>query len=306
MAYDSTGLQALLKRLNGAVAQTDGNFDSQYDSGIRGLMGQTMQEAADLPMEDTRAQEGYNQNSETLGRQNKTALTNNAVNMADRGLAFSGINLGQQGAIAENTQRGMQGLSDSLAQKRQDITRRGQKFEGDVTNRLADFQGQRAAKAAEREQQKAWQDTQTRLADEQSQRSMDMQRQQMEQSQRQADALQQQIAAAQPVASDTGSYASSGGGGGGGGGGSSYSGGGGRVSAPASYDTNTNVSVDFREYNLRDPYEVKELQTYLGLKPDGKYGAATDNALKQKNAVMFNDRPIDKMTRLSMGRRAAN
>lgn len=295
MAYDSSGLQALLKKLNGATAQTDGNFDQQYDAGVRGLIGQTTQEAADLPMEDTRAQEGYNQSSEGIGRQNKQALSNNAVGMADRGLSFSGINLGQQGAIAENTQRSLQGASDVLAQKRQDITRRGQKFEGDVTSKLSNFQGQRAAKAAEIEQQKAWQDTQTRLADEQSRREMEMQQRQMEQSQRQADALQQQIARSQPVASASGSYSPG-----------STGGSGGAAPGSAAYDTNTNVSVDYREYNLRDPYEVKELQAYLGLKPDGVYGATTDAALKNKNAVMFNDRPIDKMTRLSMGRRAAN
>lgn len=62
-------------------------------------------------------------------------------------------------------------------------------------------------------------------------------------------------------------------------------------------DNNWNISVDSREYNLRDSNEVRQLQQYLNLPVDGVYGKGTEAALYQKGAKAFNDRPIDPTSR---------
>ncbi len=72
-----------------------------------------------------------------------------------------------------------------------------------------------------------------------------------------------------------------------------YGGSASRAAAAPGFDMNRNVSVDFMEYNLRDPNEIRALQTQLGVAADGKIGPKTQAALQAKKAVYFNDRPIN-------------
>lgn len=283
----------VLTNLQGALGRRFGetqDFDSEYDSTIRNLLGEVPTVQAGFQRNRQRLGEDFTLTAEQLAQQDEQNRSRHLNAMADRGLGFSGANLVGQGRIAEGFQKSVQGANTAYTRGLDDLST----SEADAFRRIQERASASEAVAAERgrvrDETRKWQQEQSRLEQERLAREEQQQAAALAEQQRQNELMQQQLAqleqsalaSSQPMPTATGTYASA-------------------PSGGSSFNTDTNVSVDFREYNLRDPNEVKLLQSSLGLRPDGIMGPQTIAALQQRNAVYFNDRPIDTGTRLRYG-----
>lgn len=264
-------------------------FDAEYDSSLRGLMGEVPTLQAGFQKNRQRLGEDFTQTAEGLDKQNTQNRDRHLNSMADRGLGFSGANLVGQERVQEGFQKGVQGASQAYGRALDDVSGSEADAFRRVQERSSNVEASAGERARVRDEKRKWEQEQMRMEQERMAREQQQAEAQLAEQQRQYALLEQQaLAASQPMPTATGSYSAGTSGGGGGGG---------RVPAPR-FNTDTNVSVNFKEYNLRDPTEIKQLQSDLGLRADGIMGPQTITALQRQNAQYFNDRPIDFNTRL--------
>ncbi len=281
----------VLQGLQGALGRRFGetqDFDSQYDSELRGLMGQVPLLQGQYEQNRQRMGDDFTQTAEGLDKQNEQNRSRHLNAMADRGLGFSGANLVGQERIGEQFQEGVQGANKAYSRGLEDLSTSEADAFRRIQERASQVEGTAAERGRVRDETRRWQAEQQRMETERLGREQEQQAALLAEEQRQSEAYQQQLvaleqsalASSQPMPTATGSYA-------------------GAAPAPTSnFNTDTNVSVNYMEYNLRDPNEVKALQTQLGLRPDGIVGPQTITALQQQNAQYFNDRPIDLKSRM--------
>ena len=281
----------VMANLQGALGRRFGetqDFDAQYDSELRGMLGQIPGLQGQYAQQRQRADEDFTRSAEQLDKQNEKNRSQHLNAMADRGLGFSGANLVGQERIGEQFQEGVQGASKAYARGLEDLSTSEADAFRRIQERASSVEGAAAERGRVKDETRKWQAEQSRMETERLAREQQQQEAQLAQERQQAEAYQQQLlaleqsslAASQPMPTASGGYAKP-------------------APAPTSnFNTDTNVSVNYMEYNLRDPNEVKALQTQLGLRPDGIVGPQTISALQQRNAQYFNDRPIDLKTRM--------
>lgn len=294
--YQQSG-QQLVKDLSGAAGRRFGQqygaeFDPTYDASVRGLMGEVPNLQAGFDLQRQRLGEDFGQSMRDLDTQNTRANKAHLVNMADRGIGRSGATLVGQERLGEQFQRGIESAVRGRTSGLESIEQNAATAYQNVRNRLSQAEAQGTERARVREEARRFQEEQVRLEQERALREEQLAREAQERQRQQMDQMAEMLAASQPVPDATGALVAGGGGSGGAAG---------ALSAPA-IDTNTNVSVNWNEYNLRDPNEVKELQYFLGLPVDGIVGPQTIGALRDLNAVYFDDRPIDPTSRVRASR----
>lgn len=288
--------QGVLSNLQGALGRRFGetqDFDAEYDAAMRGMIGEVPGLQASYEKNRQRLGEDFTLTAEQLDRQNEQNRSRHLNEMANRGLGYAGANLVGQERIGEQFQRSVQGAGQAYTRGLDDLST----SEADAYRRIQERASATEATAAERarvrDETRKWQQEQQRLEQDRLAREQQQQEAALAEQQRQNELMNQQLsaleqqalAASQPMPTANGTYASP------------------AAANPAtSFNTDTNVSVWQREYNLRDPNEVKELQYSLGLRPDGIVGPQTIAALQGENAVYFNDRPIDPSERLRQSR----
>ncbi|MGH9982413.1 MAG: peptidoglycan-binding domain-containing protein [Nitrososphaeraceae archaeon] len=294
--YQASGTQ-LVSDLSGAAGRRFGGqygseFDPTYDADVRGLLGSVPQMQAGFDLQRQRLGEDFGQSMRDLDTQNTRASKQHLVNMADRGIGRSGANLIGQERIGEQFQRGIEsavrGRESGLESLEQGAA---SAFQG-IRSKLSQAEAAGTERARVREETRRFQEQQQLMETERARREEEAARAAEQRAQQQQDQFAQILADSQPVPTATGALVAGGGG----------SRGGGTASSTPVINTDSNVSVNFQEYNLRDPREVKELQSYLGLQPDGVIGPQTIQALQDLNAVYFNDRPIDPESRIRANR----
>lgn len=290
-SYQASG-QQLQGDLQAAAGRRFGQqygaeFDPTYNAEVQGLLGQVPQLQSGFESQRTRLGEDFSKGMQDLDRINQQSIQRHLESMADRGIGRSGANLIGQERIGETFQRGIQAGVQGRERGLQGLEQTAANAFQDIRSRLSQSEAKGTERSRVREEARRLQEEQQRAEQDRLKREQDYAAQaaaQAEADRAQTQQMVQQMAAAnlaasQPYPDVTGSY-----------------GGGGGGSAPA-FNTDTNVSVDFYEYNLRDPNEVRELQQYLGVPPDGVFGPQTQAALESKNAVYFNDRPVNLQTR---------
>ncbi len=297
----SAGVTANLQGAMGRRFGQNQDFDPTYDAGLRSLMGQVPQLQSNYESQRQRAGEDFTTAADQLAKTNDDQNTHHLQNMADNGLGYSGANLIGQERIGTAFQKGVQGAGTAYTRGLENLSSSEAAAYKNIESRRTDLEGAAAERARVRDETAAWQKQQLAMETQRQQQEQKNQETALAAQQAQQAQFDQQLKAmeaqalvqSQPMATPTGSYSSGGsyGGGGGGGGGGAPA-----ASAPA-IDTNSNISVNYEEYNLRDPNEVKQLQYSLGLRPDGIVGPATAAALQQQNAVSFDDRPINTQSR---------
>lgn len=295
-SYQQSGL-ALTNDLTAAAGRRFGQqygseFDPTYDASVRGMLGEIPQLQAGFDLQRQRLGEDFGRSMRDLDTQNTRANKAHLINMADRGIGRSGANLVGQERLGEQFQRGIESAVSGRQAGLESLEQNAASAFQRIRSRLSEAEAAGTERSRVREEARRFQEEQQRLEQERALREEQAQREAEQRAQAQMDQMASMLASSQPVPTDTGSLVT---GGGGGGGVASDS------SAPA-MNTDTNVSVNFQEYNLRDPREVKALQMYLGLPADGIIGPQTVKALQDLNAVYFNDRPIDPETRVRAGR----
>lgn len=162
--------------LQAAAAQRFGNggqFDSQYDQGIRGLLGEVPGLEANYQNQQGRLDENFSLGADKMARDDVVNQEHNTNQMADHGLGYSGANLVGQGRIQEGFQRGIQGLVTNRARGLSDLTGAQNAAYRQIESRAGDLQGQAAGRATARDEQKAWQDEQIRMQTEQAKLQQD-------------------------------------------------------------------------------------------------------------------------------------
>lgn len=191
-----------------------GEFDQEYNAGVRGLMGQIPDLEARYQNNRNRMDEDFTLGAERENRDNDLNNDRHTNTMADRGLGHSGANLVGQGRIAEGFQRNVQGLVSNRARGMSDLTGAQNSAYRNIEARAGELQGQAAGRANVRDQQRAWEAEQQRMQMEQAAQQQKMAEQQLQMQQAaiaQAEASQrrmeqQMLQQAQPRASSTGSY----------------------------------------------------------------------------------------------------
>lgn len=260
------------------------NFDQQFDSGVRGLMGEIPGIQNQYEQGTQRANEDFTTAAQRIGQQNDLASGRQQNQMADQGLGYSGANLLGQQRLGEALQQNVFGANQSRNRGIGDLTSRLQGQLQGITGREQALEGQATERATVADQTRAWEAEQQAMQQQALKMQQDNAAAQMQQ--QQAAAAQQQQALAQleaqarqsvqPVAGPTG--------------GLSYGGGGG---APAPQAPAAPQTIQFKmgggadtTYNLTNPADVKNLQENLlnaGYNPgtiDGQMGPATIAALK--------------------------
>lgn len=302
LASQSQGDQALPQQtddtaattsaLQGALARRFGTgqeFDQQYNADVTGLLGQVPGIQSNYDTQRNQLGEDFTKTADQLDKANTRNREMHLNAMADRGLGYSGANLLGQERIGEQFQQGVQGANTALARNLSGLSADEANALRAIQARQATAEGAAAERARVRDETAAWQRQQEQLAQQQLAQQQQAADQANQQAAAQQAAYQQQLAelerqalaSSQPMPTATGTYAPPATGG----------------AAPAR-NTDSNVSFNTQEYNLRDPNEVKQLQYDLGLRPDGIMGPQTWGALDAQNAVYFNDRPIDPTSRL--------
>lgn len=191
-----------------------GEFDQEYDAGVRGLMGQVPTLEANFRNNRQRMDEDFTLGAEREDRDNTQNQDRHVNTMADRGLSSSGANLVGQGRIAEGFQRNVQGLVTNRSRGMNDLTGAQNAAYRNIEGKAGELQGQAAGRATARDQQRAWEQEQQRMQMEQARQQQEMAQQQLQMQQQamaSAEAAQRRMeeqlrAQSQPVASSTGTY----------------------------------------------------------------------------------------------------
>lgn len=284
-----TGLQGALGRRFGETQE----FDPGYDAGLRGLLGEVPTLQSQYEQNRQRLGEDFTMTAEQLDRQNTQNRERHLNAMADRGLGYSGANLVGQERIGEQFQRSVQGANQAYARGQSDLSTSEADAYRRIQQRAAEIESGATGRATARDEARRWQQQQEEMARQAAEREQQLAQQQLEQQQAEQQQIQQQLAAleqqslasSQPMPTATGSYSPA------------------APSPSASpINTNSNISMWNREYNLRDPNEIKQMQFDLGLRPDGIIGPQTIAAIQAQNPVYFDDRPIDPAERLRQNR----
>lgn len=279
----------VLSDLQGALGRRFGetqDYDSGYDAELRGMIGQVPQLQSQYEQRRQRMGEDFTQTADSLAQQNDQARSRHLAAMADRGMGFSGANLVGQERIGEAFQKSVQGANQSYTRGLADTSTDEADAYQRIKERQASVESAAADRARVRDETRKWQAQQAEMEKQRLAQEATLADQQRQQQEQEAAAYQQQLqqleaqslASSQPMPTATGSMAPA-------------------ASSAPSINTDTNVSVNFHEYNLRDPNEVRVLQSQLGLRPDGIIGPETIAALQTQRAVYFNDRPIDRRSR---------
>lgn len=283
----NTVLQRLQEAMTRRFGETN-DFDPEYDAGMRGLAGQVPTLQAGFQRSRQRLGEDFTLTAEQLDKQNEQNRQRHLNAMADRGLGYSGANLVGQERIGEQFQKSVQGAHTAYTRGLDDMSTSEAEAFRNIQQRQTELEGGAAERGRVRDERRRWEQEQARLEQERMTREAEQARVAQEEAARQQQLYEEQLrqleqnalAQSQPMPTATGTMSSGTSGG----------------SAPR-INTDTNVSVNFMEYNLRDPNEVKALQRDLGLRSDGVIGPATIRALQERNAVYFDDRPINLSTR---------
>lgn len=289
-----SGLQGALGRKFGELQ----DFDPTYDASLRGLIGEVPTLQSQFEQNRQRLGEDFTRTAETLDRQNDQNRERHLNAMADRGLGYSGANLLGQERIGEQFQRSVQGANTAFARGQSDLSTTEADAYRRIQQRQAEAEAAAAGRATARDETRKWQKQQEEMAQaaaarEQAAQEAALQQQQAQQAAVDAQLAQlerQSLAASQPMPTATGTYSPP------------ATGGGGAAAETSPINMDSNISMWNREYNLRDPNEVKQMQFDLGLRPDGIMGPQTIAAVQAQNPVYFDDRPIDPAERLRQTR----
>jgi murein L,D-transpeptidase YcbB/YkuD len=286
----------VLSNLQGALGRRFGetqDFDKDYDTGMRGLLGEVPTLQSQFEQSRQRLGEDFTQTADQLDKQNTQNRERHLNAMADRGLGYSGANLVGQERIGEQFQKSVQGANQAYARGQSDMSTSEADAFRRIQQRAAEIESGATGRATARDETRKWQQQQEQMA----QQAAAREQQQLEQQQSQAAAQQQQVdqqlraleqqslASSQPMPTGNGSYSPA-------------------AQSPIAspINTNSNISMWNREYNLRDPNEIKQMQFDLGLRPDGIIGPQTAAAIQAQNPTYFDDRPIDPGERLRQTR----
>jgi hypothetical protein len=288
-----SGLQGALGRRFGELQ----DYDPTYGSTVQGLIGEVPTLQSQYEQSRQRLGEDFTHTAETLDQQNQQNRERHLNAMADRGLGYSGANLVGQERIGKQFQESVQGANTAYARGQSDLSTTEADAYKRIQQRQAEAEAAATGRATARDETRKWQQQQEEMATAAAAREQQAQEAALQQQQAQQAAMdaqlaeveRQSLAASQPMPTATGTYAPP-------------ASGGGVAPAASPINTNSNVSFNYQEYNLRDPNEVKQLQYDLGLRPDGIMGPQTQAALQAMNPVYFDDRPIDPSTRIRMNR----
>lgn len=192
-----------------------GEFDEEYDAGIRGLMGQVPDLEAGYQNGLQRLDEDFTLGAEDLGRQKQTADSQHVNVMANNGIGRSGANLIGQGRIAEGYQRGMQSLTTGRSRSMDDMTSAQNAAYRQLTSRAGELQGGAAKNATARDERRAFEMERIRLEQdtakaqqEYAERGLSMQQQIAEQNEAARQQAEQRLREMmQPKVTPTGAYA---------------------------------------------------------------------------------------------------
>lgn len=210
----SRDVTAQLQAAAGRRFGQSGEFDPEYDAGIRSLLGQVPDLEARFQNQRGRVDEDFTQGAEKLDREKGLDDERHINTMADRGLGFSGANLVGQGRIAEGFQRNVQGLTTNRSRQLADLTGQQNAAYRSLTDRASEAQGSAANRATVRDQQRAWQAEQVRMEQERAaaqQRFAEEQMRMQQAAQAEAQAAQRRMEEmlrqqSQPQPAPTGAY----------------------------------------------------------------------------------------------------
>lgn len=206
-----------MSNLQSAIGRRFGQrseFDSEYDSALRGLMGQIPTIEGAYQKNVQRTDEDFTTSAEDLFNQKGLADSRHLNIMANNGMGFSGANLVGQQRLGEQFQQGVQGLTRNRTRTLEDLNDTTTGAYQDITSRSNTLQAGAAGRATARDEERAWQAEQVRMEQERAQHEQEMADRQLQQSQiifqQNQEALaqlrQQMVQMSQPRPSPTGVY----------------------------------------------------------------------------------------------------
>lgn len=265
------------------------NYDSTFDSGVRGLMGEVPGIQNQYEQGTQRQNEDFMTNAQRIGQQSDLANGRQQNAMADQGMGYSGANLLGQQRLGEALQQNVFGANQSRNRGISDLTGRLQGQLQGISSREQALEGQATERATVADQTQAWQAQQQAMEQQALKAQQDQAAAQLQQEQQAAEQQQAALAAleaqarqsVQPIPGPTGAL----------------SGGGGAPQAPPvdwKGQTPTNkVQIDHpgwpaQNLDLTNAKDVKNLQLemlnngfYTGADKNNPYTGQFDQATQQ-------------------------